>query len=158
MSAALSINQLINRLKKLNETFNYVGSSVLLKPVQQVEADMKERIFLKGKRPSGNKIGNYAEPKGDTPSWADIRKARGLQIEFIDLKFTGDLRESIRSTYTGDLFKSKSAVIYINDDEIFEKKYDAWKEVFTLSVDELSDLYLYVEYYLNANIEKTLTA
>ena len=150
MSNGISINQAINRLKKLNDSFKYIGSSVLLRPVQIVESEMKERIFLKGLNPSGGKIGDYSE------KWAEIREASGLQTKYIDLKFTGKLRESIKSTYVGDLFSSKSAVIYVNDDETYEKKYGAWQNVFDLSPNELSDLFLYVEFYFNSNIEKTL--
>jgi len=151
MSSSISITQAINRIKKLNESFNYIGSSVLLMPVQEIESQMKERIFLKGLTPGGGKIGNYGA------KWAEIRDAAGLQTEYIDLKFTGRLRESIKSTYLGDLFSSKSAVIYVSDDEVYEKKYGAWEAVFDLSQDEFVELYLYTEYYFNANIDKILT-
>jgi hypothetical protein len=57
----------------------------------------------------------------------------------------------------GDLFSSKSAVIYINDDFNYKDKYGSWEEVFELSANELAELFLYVEYYFNANVEKTLT-
>lgn len=151
MSGAITITQAINRLKKLNESFNYIGSSVLLRPVQELESQIKERVFLKGLTPGGGKIGDYSA------KWAEIRDAAGLQIDYIDLKFTGQLRESIKSAYTGDLFSSKSAVIYISDDTVYEKKYSAWQGVFDLSQDEFVELYLYTEYYFNANIDKILT-
>lgn len=151
MSGGISINQAINRLKKLNESFKYIGSSVLLRPLQEIESQMKERIFIKGLNPGGGKIGDYGA------KWAEIRDASGLQIEFIDLKFTGKLRESIKTTYVGDLFSSKAAVIYVSDDVTYEKKYNAWQGVFDLSQDEFVDLYLYTEYYFNANIDKILT-
>lgn len=151
MSSGITITQAINRLKKLNESFNYIGSSVLLRPVQELESQIKERVFLKGLTPGGGKIGDYGA------KWAEIRDAAGLQIDYIDLKFTGQLRESIKSAYIGDLFSSKSAVIYISDDTVYEKKYSAWQGVFDLSQDEFVELYLYTEYYFNANIDKILT-
>lgn len=152
MSRGISINQAINRIKKLNETFNYIGSSVLLRPVQEIEAQMKERIFIQGLRPNGRQIGS-----GYSENWGKEREKAGLQIEYIDLKYTGSLRESIKSTYVGDLFSSKSAVIYINNDTNYKEKYGSWEEVFELSANELAELFLYVEYYFNANVEKTLT-
>jgi hypothetical protein len=86
MSRGISINQAINRIKKINETFNYIGSSVLLRPVQEIESQMKERIFIKGLRPEGRKIGS-----GYSKKWGEIRERAGLQIDYIDLKYTGSL-------------------------------------------------------------------
>lgn len=97
---------------------------ILLAGVKDLEGRMKSRIFNKGLNSDNSKIGNYSK------GWAFIRKngkpvkgtkgkqrqkPDGLQTNYIDLEFTGDLRRSITPAKDGN-----DAVLYMNNDEKFE--------------------------------------
>ena len=45
------------------------------------------RIFEKGRKPDSTQIGNYASDK-----YKEKRRKKGLQVGYIDMKFTGDLK------------------------------------------------------------------
>ena len=56
---------------------------------QNLLAEMELRIFNDGKDVSELSIGDYSE------EYAELRKAAGLQVAYVDLTFTTDLKQSI---------------------------------------------------------------
>jgi hypothetical protein len=84
MSAGLSINQTINKLKKLSNTLNNQKQKYLFFPTQSMEKRIKERVFVKGLSTRG------FSRKYSSQSWKLIRAQRGRQIAFVDLFYQGD--------------------------------------------------------------------
>lgn len=141
----MTIEQTKSKVGKMQDSLSSIGSTILLKALQRVEREYKERVFIKGLNSSGSKIGNYSQ------GWAEVRKSKGLQIDFIDLKFTGSLRKSIKTTA-----EDNSAYMYIDDDLNYEKKYGSWQSALDVSEEEVDDLFTYFEFYLNQEIDKKL--
>ena len=57
---------------------------------QYVKDDNFVRIHIKGQKVDGSKIGNYT-----SKVYVDKRNKKGLQTSYIDLKFSGDLANSL---------------------------------------------------------------
>lgn len=57
--------------------------------INEIYAYTKERIFNNGLAKDISKIGNYSA------SYKEVRKSKGLQTSFVDLKVTGSLQDSI---------------------------------------------------------------
>ena len=68
---------------------------------QNLLAEMELRIFNDGKDVSELSIGDYSE------EYAELRKAAGLQVAYVDLTFTTDLKQSI--------VQQENRIIYKND-------------------------------------------
>lgn len=142
----MTIEQAISKISKLDDSLELISSSVLLKSMKRIEREYKERVFIKGLSSNGAKIGNYSE------GWSQVRISKGLQVDFIDLKFTGSLRKSIK---TAAVDKS-SVAMYIDDDLNYEKKYGSWETALSVSNEEVDDLFVYFEFYFNQEIDKKL--
>jgi hypothetical protein len=111
---------------------------------------MKERIFLKGLNSDENPIGI-----GYSALWGDIRKKKGLQTDFVDLKFSGRLRKSM----TTKVADKDSVVIMIDND--FDYKEKALKQedlrefyIFRPTDDEVDVLEVFVGKALDIQIDK----
>ena len=68
---------------------------------QNLLAEMELRIFNEGKDVTDLQIGSYSE------GYAELRKAAGLQVAYVDLTFTTDLKQSI--------VQQENRIIYKND-------------------------------------------
>ena len=111
--------QFDKRISSLIRLLQRDKSDAIKKPMKDLENTMKERIFKKGLNSKGSKIGKYG--KYYSPEykslWIPLRKSRGLQTKFVDLKFTGDLSDS----FTSDKVDKDSVGIGFSDDENYEK-------------------------------------
>ena len=103
--------ELVLRLEAVSRLFKRDKSNVLLQAMIELEETMKERIFEKGINSGGRKIGKYGQ------SWPPIRKAKGLQTKYVDLKFSGDLMDS----FVADKDEKDSVALGFSDDFNYEK-------------------------------------
>jgi hypothetical protein len=103
--------EFVLRLQAVSRLFKRDKSNVLLQPMIELEETMKSRIFEKGINSSGRKIGKYGQ------SWPPIRKERGLQTKYVDLKFSGDLMDS----FVADRDEKDSVALGFSDDFNYEK-------------------------------------
>jgi hypothetical protein len=111
----------------------------------ELVGQLTNRIFNKGKASDGTQIGTYddkrkqtfltkknksafnkkqlkkLEETGEELTYKELRQARGLQVAFVDLQFTGALFESIKNGKTND-----GAVIGFNNLE--EAKIASYNE------------------------------
>ena len=149
MSRAIDINIFVQDIKQLQASIKYPGK-LLLDPVKALEKNIKERVFLNGLYPTGARIGDYRA------AWAEVRASQGLQIQYIDLKFTGKLRESIKSSILGNASRSKTSVLYVSSDEAYREKFLEWEKVFEASEQEVDELLNDFEIALDVEIENIL--
>lgn len=83
------VNDLLIQLKGFPQFLSRTSDEfVNVNSVKIVQAN-RDQIQKDGEDIFGNKLGRYK------PSSARARRARGLQTNFIDLKFTGEFSESI---------------------------------------------------------------
>ena len=122
----MTIQQAINKLGKLEGLLANEANKILLTPTRGMEGIMKERIFLKGLNSDENPIGI-----GYSALWGDIRKKKGLQTDFVDLKFSGRLRKSM----TTKVVDANSVAITIDND--FDYKEKAMKQ------EDLREFYIF---------------
>jgi hypothetical protein len=92
----------------------------------------KQRAILAKKR---LKIGKNNQEDFTGLTYKELRELKGLQVEFVDLQFTGQLFESIQVVNQND----KAIVAITNQDrakvaDYLEKKYD--KAIFSLAKEE----------------------
>jgi hypothetical protein len=146
----MTIDQAILKLGKLEALLTNEANKILLTPTRGVEGVMKERIFLKGLNSDENPIGI-----GYSALWGDIRKKKGLQTDFVDLKFSGRLRKSM----TTKVADKDSVVIMIDND--FDYKEKALKQedlrefyIFRPTDDEVDVLEVFVGKALDIQIDK----
>jgi len=84
---------------------------LLLLGAKDLEGRMKRRIFNDGKNTAETKIGKYK-----SKYWTKKRSEKGNQTGFVDLEFTGDLRNSMQ------VVKDKNSIYFvIINDKDFEK-------------------------------------
>lgn len=98
----------------LGEISNFVDDEtqpIMLEGSEDMEEKMKYRIFKLGENAFNSQIGDYR-----SSFWIKERIERGRQVEYVDLNFTGDLRQSITSIKDKD-----GATIQITDSKNLEK-------------------------------------
>lgn len=86
-------------------------NDIMFEGSKEMEELMKYRIFKMGKNSFNSQIGDYMSGK-----WIQLRIDRGRQVDYVDLNFTGELRQSIYSFGTKD-----GAVIQFADSFNLEK-------------------------------------
>lgn len=91
------VEDLIRKLKGLPE-FLRQRSNVAMYELSQGIVDMNKQQLLAGVDSMGDSLGNYS------PSTVTIRKAKGLQTDHIDLRFTGEFQGSLNIEKKGDAF------------------------------------------------------
>ena len=94
----------------------HLASSLNEAAPQTQEQEVLPRIFEKGLKPDLAKIGNYKSDK-----YKAVRRKAGLQVAFIDMKFTGDLKSEF-STPKKNLTGSKPKVEFMVVSELNTKK------------------------------------
>jgi len=100
-----SVRFITNEVVKYKPTLLLLGGKYL-------EGEMKQRIFNRGLASNNSAIGDYK-----SKFWKKKRDERGNQIGFVDLEFTGDLRNSIQVVQEG----KESVVLAIISDFEFDK-------------------------------------
>lgn len=94
-----------------NEVVKYKGTLLLLGG-KYLEGEMKQRIFNRGLASNNSSIGDYK-----SKFWKKKRDERGNQIGYVDLEFSGDLRNSIQVVEEG----KESVVLAIISDLEYNK-------------------------------------
>jgi hypothetical protein len=146
----MTIQQTINKIKKLDTLLATQANKILLTPTRGLEGIMKERIFIFGINSDDNPIGI-----GYSKLWGYIRQKKGLQTDFVDMKFSGRLKKNM----TTKVADKDTVVIMIDND--FDYKNKAIKQedlrefyIFKPTEDEASVLEGFVEKALEFQIEK----
>jgi hypothetical protein len=78
--------------EKIQKIVNSIDDVIVIAQtmaINEIYAYTKERIFNKGLAKDISSIGRYSE------SYKEVRKSKGLQTSFVDLKVTGSLQDSI---------------------------------------------------------------
>ena len=80
-------------LDQVAEVFQQNEAVFEMNTVVSAEDDLKNRIFYEGKNAFNSQIGQYGKYYSHKYKdyWVPLREDRGLQTEYVDLKFTGDL-------------------------------------------------------------------
>jgi hypothetical protein len=148
----MTIDQAIGKIKRLDNLLSKEANKILFSPTRGLEGIMKERIFLEGLNSDSNPIG-----VGYSKRWGKKRVKKGLQIDFVDLKFSGRLRNSM-TTKRAD---ANTSVIVIDNDEDYEKKALKQEDlrrfyIFRPTDEELDILEVFVGKALDIQIDKIL--
>ena len=148
----MTIDQAIGKIKRLDNLLSKEANKILFSPTRGLEGIMKERIFLEGLNSDSMSIGG-----GYSKRWGKKRVKKGLQIDFVDLKFSGRLRKSM-TTKRAD---ANTSVIVIDNDEDYEDKAVKQEElrrfyIFRPTDEELDILEVFVGKALDIQIDKIL--
>jgi hypothetical protein len=148
----MTINQAIGKLKRLDNLLSKEANKILFSPTRGLEGIMKERIFLEGLNSDTNPIG-----VGYSKRWGKARTKKGLQTDFVDLKFSGRLRKSM-TTKRAD---ANTSVIVIDNDTDYEDKAVKQEDlrgfyIFRPTDDEVDILEVFVGKALDIQIDKIL--
>lgn len=129
----------VSRLKSLSKTAEQVGDMVLVEASEAI----RDRI-RSGRKVDGSQIGEYSQhysSKGysnrrvsNYHRWADVRQSKGLQVDYVDLSFTGGLLDSMKVIYNGKNVRIKFDT---KEDEMVASELEAgYGGVFGFSDDE----------------------
>ncbi len=148
----MTIEQAISKLEKLTTFLDQTPNKLVLTPTRGVESLVKERIFLKGINSDSEEIGF-----GYSKRWAEARKGKGLQTDYVDLKFTGSLRKSL----TTKVDDANTVVMMIDNDFNYQEKAKEQErlrqmDIFALTEGEVNVLTDFVEQNFNLQIDKFL--
>ena len=124
----------------------------LLLGAKRIEGLLKRRVFNDGKDSKGDSIGQYKSKK-----WKKKREEKGRQIGYIDLEFTGDLRNSIQVVSEGnDVY-----LAIIRDKDFAKAKGNEAlrkKDIFLPTEDERERTEKYIEDLIAEDFDKLLRA
>lgn len=142
---------------KLNAISTEISRStgdLLLLGAKDLEGRMKRRIFNDGKNTAETKIGQYK-----SKYWTKKRSERGNQTGFVDLEFTGDLRNSMQVVQD----KNSIYFVIVNDkdydkamgQELIQgkKKGQQKMEIFTPSQKERTGVQNYIADLIDEKID-----
>lgn len=140
-----------------NEVVKYKGTLLLLGG-KYLEGEMKQRIFNRGLASNNSSIGDYK-----SKFWKKKRDERGNQIGYVDLEFSGDLRNSIQVVKEGN----ESVVLAIISDleynksqgqELIQGKKKGLPklEIFVPTQDEETETELYISDLLFEKLENII--
>lgn len=137
---------------------NYKGTLLLLGG-KYLEGEMKQRIFNRGLNASESPIGAYK-----SKWWKKKRDERGNQTGFVDLEFTGDLRNSIQVVQENN---SEVVLAIISDlefnkakgQELIQAKKKGGKkmDIFIPTQSEEIDTEIYITELLNEKIDEIIS-
>ena len=105
MSWEKKVQRIVNNIDEVVEISN-------ANSVNEIYGTMLDRVFNRGRAKDFSDIGTYK------PSYEKVRKKKGLQTAFVDLKVTGSLQNSIGRT--------KDKILYENE---YGKKIAGYNEV-----------------------------
>ena len=146
--------KLSERIQKVINSLDKTIELSKLTAVQIINANVKERIFNKGEGKMGEQIGVYDNMRRQTfltgkakltkkqrikaegvedigMTYKELRKLRGLQTDFVDLKFSGSLQNSI--------ITNKDSIFFNNNKETKIAGYNEkhfGKKIFAPSANE----------------------
>lgn len=126
---AQNLKDLANKIERSIPKVSVLVANAEVLGTTTALGDITRRIFNEGKLTNGGNIGNYT-----SPPYKKKRQKKGLQIQYIDLQFSGDLFNSIGI----GKFNDKPAVGIKSEKENdvaqhLEKKYG---EIFVASKEE----------------------
>lgn len=137
---------------------NYKGDLLLLGG-KYLEGEMKQRIFNRGQNSDDASIGAYK-----SKWWKKKRTERGNQTGFVDLEFSGDLRNSIQVVQENN---SEVVLAIISDlefnkakgQELIQGKKTGGKkmEIFIPSKREENETQEYINDLINEKIDEIIS-
>lgn len=93
--------------EKINRIINGIDDAIkiaMANTITSIYGESLNRIFNEGEDKNGSKIGVYSD------SYKKVREKKGYQNSFVDLTFTGSLRNSIARNDTIVYFKNEYGV------------------------------------------------
>jgi|APFre7841882793_1041355.scaffolds.fasta_scaffold07424_3 hypothetical protein len=90
------INKVLGRINLLGQIISQSTPRYLLLGGKLLEGEMKQRIFNQGLNSKATKIGKYKAKQ-----WEKKRAETGRQTDYVDLEYTGQLRNSMQVVKTG---------------------------------------------------------
>ena len=146
------LDQFINNLVNLKSNVDVLLDKTLLKDL----ADKNREQLEEGKRADGSQI-SYEDGRSTySPNYKKLKQRKGLQNEYIDLKFSGKFHKSIETRkrskgvyenvsgdtlYTGQLrpvFGGKDQLLGMNEESANEIAEKLAKDIENLILKELS--------------------
>lgn len=130
--------------QKLEKIINGLDDAITIakaKSIQVINAEIQERIFNKGQDIKNSKIGDYSEKH------KQARINRGFQVQYVDLTFETNLKQSIVTNKSQVLFKNEygKTISKYNEDKfrkrIFAPSTDEKQIFIDILGEELSNLY-----------------
>lgn len=145
------------KLNLISTELSRSTGNLLLLGGKDLEGRMKRRIFNDGKNTAETKIGKYK-----SKYWTKKRSESGNQTGFVDLEFTGDLRNSMQ------VVQEKNAVYFviINDKDYLKsqgqeliqgkKRGQNKMDIFTPSKKERTGVQNYITDLIDEKIDSIL--
>lgn len=102
----MTIDQFIAAVDNLKNSFTKTKKGDMMqKAIASIEPEYKDRIFTRGQNTSGtqSQYGNYITKEPNDYrlqgglSWPFVRQAAGKQTSFVDLNYSGALKDSINA-------------------------------------------------------------
>jgi hypothetical protein len=92
-----SVSEAIKFLDGISEWVKFGAIFYIAEGAEKLDTLMSNRIFKKGLNATGSKIGKYGRyySREYKSLWVPLRNRFGLQTRYVDLYFTGDLKESL---------------------------------------------------------------
>lgn len=128
------------RIKRIIDNFDKVIEISKAEAVNQIYGVEQQRIFNEGKDKQEQQIGKYS------PKTVEIRKEKGFQTKFVDLTFSGNLKQSIKRTKDAIYFGNTYGRVIADKNEkhfskrIFapsQKEREIWFNILTTNLNEL---------------------
>lgn len=135
-------NQAIAMLKELQTVATNSLPSIIFNVLLETEESLKKRIFDRGENAFNSLIGDYLSPK-----WIEKRRERGLQVNYVDLNYSGDLKKDITTYPNKKGAQIEFRTAYNLNKANYQEKLQGLKagasggmDIFSLSSQEISKL------------------
>lgn len=139
-----TVKDLIKKLDGLEEYVSRTVDFAIIENDDDILDLNKAQMLVAGIDSQGNQLGEY------TPFSAKARKRKGLQTDYIDLRFTGNFQDRMKLKRTG-----KNKFEMNSDDEKWEVKLSPrWPEAIGLTDDNEERLTGLIIKVLDTNLDK----
>ena len=133
------LNQVLKNINILAQVIAQKTPTFLLLGGKLLEGEMRQRIFNKGLNSNATKIGKYK-----AKAWEKKRAETGRQTDYVDLEYTGQLRNSMQVVKTG---KDEVVLAIVTDLDYKKAKGNEERRketIFLPTVEEQKDVELYI--------------
>lgn len=118
MKNDLTVEEMIQGLKDFASKMQKESNELMFQTVKDLELEYKERIFVFGENTKGTQTsyGNYIDKKTGE-YWPTLRERKGLQTDYVDLYYTGELERNVKPVKAS----KGGAVMAIPSDKNYKK-------------------------------------
>lgn len=129
MAKQQSLQQLANKIQRTLPSISVAVANSEVVGTSTALGDITRRIFNEGKRTDGANIGNYT-----SPPYIARRKNKSLQVNYIDLQFSGDLFNSIKQGRFND--NPAVGIVSEKENDVADHLEKRFGMIFTASEEE----------------------